>query len=264
MAVKGLELFSERFADFRDAFILIGGAACDLWFSDENMVFRATKDLDIVLVLENLNSDFVTHFWQFIEDGEYEVRVRNEDGPPVLYRFAKPNGQDFPFMIELFCKETPQLELGPEQHIIPVQMEEAQSLSAILLNETYYNFLLNHCRESRGVMAADATVLIPLKARAWLDLTTRKAKGETIKEVDIKKHRNDVFRLAATLPGDPCAPLPDELIVDITNFLERHPADAPDWDAIQQAVRATIGGIIPPETLITAIRTYYQLNESIL
>lgn len=25
MAVKGLDLFSERFADFRDAFILIGG-----------------------------------------------------------------------------------------------------------------------------------------------------------------------------------------------------------------------------------------------
>jgi hypothetical protein len=262
MAVKGLNLFGKRFADFQNAFILIGGAACDLWFSNKNMEFRSTKDLDIVLVLENITSGFVTQFRQFIDDGKYEVRNRNEYGPPALYRFAKPKVQDFPFMIELFCKKIPELDLGSEQHIVPVRMKDTQSLSAILLHETYYNFLLNHCHESRGVMAADATVLIPLKARAWLDLTTRKAAGETIKNDDIKKHRHDVFRLAATLPGDPCEPLPDELIVDISSFLDRHPADSADWDAIQKAVRATIGGTIAPETLIFAIRNYYHLNKS--
>ena len=54
MAVRGLDLFSERFSEFRDALILIGGAACDLWFGDQNLEFRTTKDLDIVLVLERL------------------------------------------------------------------------------------------------------------------------------------------------------------------------------------------------------------------
>ena len=43
MAVKGFDLFSERFAEFRDVFILIGGTACDLWFADQNLAFRATK-----------------------------------------------------------------------------------------------------------------------------------------------------------------------------------------------------------------------------
>ncbi len=261
MAVKGLELFSERFSGFREAFILIGGAACDLWFSDERMAFRATKDLDIVLVLEKLNPDFVAQFWQFIDDGEYEVRARGEDGPPVLYRFAKPKGQDFPYMIELFCRESPGLELGTDQHIIPLRIEDAQSLSAILLNETYYKFLLDHCRESRGIMAADATVLIPLKARAWLDLTARKVAGEAIKEDDIKKHRHDVFRLAATLPSDPCDALPDELAVDVIAFLDQHSPDQLDWKPIQQAIRPTVGGVIAPKILISAIRTYYQLGE---
>ncbi len=86
MAVKGLDLFSEHFSDFRDAFILIGGAACDLWFTDQNLAFRVTKDLDVVLILNRLNSEFVGALWQFINDGEYEVRSRNEDGPPILFR----------------------------------------------------------------------------------------------------------------------------------------------------------------------------------
>ena len=262
MAVEGLDLFSERFAAHRSAFILIGGAACELWFSDHNLVFRATKDLDIVLIFEGLNAEFVQQFWAFIHEGEYEAKNRNEDGPPVLYRFARPGKDGFPFMIELFCRETPDLELDPEQHIIPVRMEDAQSLSAILLHESYYNFLLSHCRESRGIMAADGMALIPLKARAWLDLTARKANGEQIKGDDIKKHRNDVFRLAVTLPGDPGEPLPDELGADVTAFLDRHSDDAADWDAIQTAIRPTVGGTIARETLISAIRAYYQLGES--
>ncbi len=109
MAVKGLDLFSERFADYRDAFILIGGAACDLWFADLDMEFRATKDLDIVLILDRLNPEFVEEFWAFIDEGEYKLKNRSEDGPPVLYRFAKPEKDEFPFMVELFCRETPKL-----------------------------------------------------------------------------------------------------------------------------------------------------------
>ena len=31
--VKGLELFRERFREFEGAFTLIGGAACDEWFT---------------------------------------------------------------------------------------------------------------------------------------------------------------------------------------------------------------------------------------
>jgi len=48
-------------------------------------------------------------------------------------------------------------------------------------------------------------LLIPYKARAWLDLKARKAAGEKIDANNIKKHRNDVFRLLQLLTQD-CKP----------------------------------------------------------
>lgn len=261
MAVRGLELFSERFADYRDAFILIGGAACDLWFSDLNLAFRATKDLDIVLIIDRMTPEFIDGFREFVEEGGYNEKQRNEDGPPVLYRFAKPGKDEFPYMLELFCREVPELKLDLDQRIIPVRMENAQSLSAILLHESYYRYLLNHCRESRGIMAADAAALIPLKARAWLDLTERKKTGEEVKKDDIKKHRNDVFRLAITLPGEPGNFLPEELAHDVASFLNSFPPEHEEWKGIQKAIRPTAGGAIASETLVEAVRMYYQLRE---
>jgi len=261
MAVRGLDLFSERFADFRDAFVLIGGAACDLWFSDQNLAFRTTRDLDIVLILDRLTPEFVDRFREFVQEGAYNEKLRNDDGPPVLYRFAKPGKDEYPYMIELFCRAAPELDLDPDQQLIPVRMEDARSLSAILLHDSYYQFLLDHCRESRGIVAADAAALIPLKVRAWLDLTERKTAGEQVKENDIKKHRNDVFRLAITLPGEPDNPLPDELAHDVDRFLKSFPPDNEEWEAIQQAIRPTAGGLIPSKTLIEAISTFYQLDE---
>ena len=45
--VKGLDIFRERFRPFEGSFTLIGGAACDEWFTAQGVPFRATKDLDI-------------------------------------------------------------------------------------------------------------------------------------------------------------------------------------------------------------------------
>lgn len=79
--VRGLALFREHFRDFRDRYVLIGGTACDLVMADAGLPFRATKDLDIVLCLEVLDSAFARAFWRFVADGEYEFqetkRVRN-------------------------------------------------------------------------------------------------------------------------------------------------------------------------------------------
>ena len=36
--------------------------------------------------------------------------------------------------------------------------------------------------------------LIPFKAKAWMDLTDRRAAGEHVDSKNIKKHKNDVFR----------------------------------------------------------------------
>ena len=67
--VKGIERFRDYFQDFTDEYVLIGGAACDISFKNNNADFRATKDLDIVLIVEALTSGFGERFWKFIQDG---------------------------------------------------------------------------------------------------------------------------------------------------------------------------------------------------
>ncbi len=52
--VDGLDHFVTHFAGFESHFILIGGTACDLWMGDFGLEFRATKDLDIVLLADSL------------------------------------------------------------------------------------------------------------------------------------------------------------------------------------------------------------------
>lgn len=56
--VKGLDIFYDYFAEFTDQYVLIGGAACDISFHSNSADFRATKDLDMVLVIEAQTKEF--------------------------------------------------------------------------------------------------------------------------------------------------------------------------------------------------------------
>ena len=67
--VKGIDKFKEHFKGLEDKYILIGGAACDRLFFEVGEVFRATRDLDIILIVEALNKQFLSAFWSFIKKG---------------------------------------------------------------------------------------------------------------------------------------------------------------------------------------------------
>lgn len=56
--VTGIERWKEYFIDYKDKYVLIGGAACNLLEEEFDMNPRATKDLDLVLVVEALTPDF--------------------------------------------------------------------------------------------------------------------------------------------------------------------------------------------------------------
>ena len=45
--VAGLLKFKEYFKDYADSYVLIGGAACDILFTENEADFRATRDLEI-------------------------------------------------------------------------------------------------------------------------------------------------------------------------------------------------------------------------
>lgn len=49
--MKGIDKFRERFVGREDEYVLIGGGACDLLFGEAGQNFRATKDLDLVLLV---------------------------------------------------------------------------------------------------------------------------------------------------------------------------------------------------------------------
>lgn len=259
--IKGIDIFRERFRGFPDSLVLIGGAACDEWFSRLGMTFRATRDLDIVLILEAVNEDFVSAMRQFIDEGGYEIRERSEGGPPVLYRFSKPTDERFPAMLEIFSQLPEGVTPGDDQTIIPIPAgEEGHSLSAILVDADYHALIYQQRERRDGIGFANAAALIPLKAKAWLDLSARKLGGEAIDAKDIAKHRADVFRLAATLPGDTTVELPDSIRTDLAAFLNAFPEDSPEWPAILSAIKNTVGGSLRPAALRSAILNYFQVS----
>lgn len=259
--VKGIDIFRDRFRDYEGAFVLIGGAACDAWFTGQGLAFRATKDLDIVLLIEMVDPSFVAALRQFIDDGGYEIRQRNEDGPPILYRFAKPTAENFPQMLELFTRKPEVIALAEDQQIVPVAAgEDTHSLSAILLNDDYYGLIRDHFKKVDGIAFATATALIPLKARAWLDLTARKQAGQNVNNGDIAKHRTDVFRLAATLPGGPGPLLPEVIRGDLAAFLAVFPDDSTEWSSILDALRPTLGGRLKPSALRSQLAEFFRIS----
>lgn len=259
--IRGLEIFREHFREFPGTSVLIGGAACDDWFSRQELEFRATKDLDIVLLLEAVTPEFVAAMRKFVDDGGYEICQRSEGGRPVLYRFAKPTDLRFPAMLEIFSRVPDGISLGDDQGIVPIPMgEEVHSLSAILMDDAYYALIREHWENRDGIAFATATALIPLKAHAWLDLTKRQKQGEIVDSKNIAKHRADVFRLAATLPGQAGPLLPEGIREDMIEFLAAFPEESPDWRAILESLKSSLGGGLKPESLRKAIRTFFQLS----
>jgi hypothetical protein len=112
-----------------------------------------------------------------------------------------------------------------------------------------------------GLHFANATSLIPLKAFAWLDLKRRKAEGEKIDSQKIKKHRADVFRIAATLPAEPGPELAEEIRKDLGRFMQAFPPDSTDWQGILAAVKGTVGVNLSATALRDAIFSYFRLTD---
>ena len=75
--VRGIERFKEYFQGYASQYVLIGGTACDIAFSQHSGGFRATRDLDVVLIVETLTPEFGKQFWRFIHDGGYQNRAKS-------------------------------------------------------------------------------------------------------------------------------------------------------------------------------------------
>ncbi len=218
--VRGLQLFSAWFEKFTDQYVLIGGTAASLAMNAAGVEFRKTKDLDIVIHVEVLKSEFIATFWEFIKSGQYEIKLSGVHGKPCLYRFQKPADDEFPYMIELFASAPIGLKIAFGHKLTPLRAEDlVSSLSAILLDDDYYKFILENRVITEGLPVVAAVGLIPLKALAWLNLKESKEAGVQIDSRDIKKHLNDIENISRLLAPNFTTDISDKIVRDLSRFI---------------------------------------------
>lgn len=217
--VAGIDKFREYFAGQEEKYAIIGGSACDIIFDAAGLPFRATKDIDMVICVEIIDPDFGKQFEGFLMAGGYQAHQRSEQRPQ-FHRFSKPKNEAFPFMLELFSRAPERLDLPEGAVLAPVEVEEdIVSLSAILLDNDYFKALLAFRRVENGISILDERLLIPFKAKAFLDMAERKKAGQAIDQKHIDKHLRDVFRLLQLLAPDERIPLPDAIRGDLSRFI---------------------------------------------
>lgn len=129
-------------------------------------------------------------------------------------------------MLELFCRSPDGILLADGSRFTPIPFDDVvSSLSAILLDDAYYNFMLAGRREGGGLTWIGEDRLIPLKAHAWLDLSARKERGESVDSKNIRKHGNNVIRLSQLLSPDLRIPAPPRVAADLNRLLRGLVAD---------------------------------------
>lgn len=118
---------------------------------------------------------------------------------------------------------------------IPVG-EEVSSLSAIIMDDDYYNFTIKNSFVDNGLKVASPLALIVLKIKAYLNLLAEKEQGHHVNTKHIKKHRSDVLKLVATTAlGDP-TPVTAEIMDSVTDFIGKIRAMLPS-----QGIEAALG-----------------------
>lgn len=148
-----------------------------------------------------------------------KIRAKST-GAPQFYCFDKPKPSVFPHMIELFSKAEDTLRCEDASPCITLPLgDDISSLLAILLNEDYYSMLLKGKTVLSDISVLSHTYLIPFKAKAWLDYRDRRADGQNVDEKDIRKHKNDIIRLATLLTGAEQCELPKPVQQDIVLFI---------------------------------------------
>lgn len=226
--VRGQDIFKKYFEEYSDNYVIIGGTACDIIIDEAGFIPRATKDIDIILIVEALNTDFVKQFWKFIKDGKYQQREKSND-KREYYRFMKPEDGDFPYQIELFSRTPDVIKLEDDAHLTPIPVDgDLSSLSAILLNDDYYHYMTEHSQVRDGLHYANIEALICLKAKAFLEIKERIENGSKEDAKHLRKHKADVFRLIVMLTPNSVFALPQTIQEHINQFAELIAADLPD------------------------------------
>lgn len=218
MAVIGLDGFAKYFAGYEDCYTIIGGAACEILMSQTPIDFRATKDIDMIILFEDKFKEFAELFWNYVREGGYTYGWKNSD-EPHFYRFTDPK-DGYPKQIELFSRK-PNYHLESTTTIVPIYIDDdVSSLSAILLNDDFYDFMLKGRTVIRGLSVLETSYIIPFKMMAWVNLMHEKSEGRHVNSKDLRKHKNDVFQLFQIVPEGETIEVTGDVADSVDEFLE--------------------------------------------
>ena len=227
--VEGLDRFRTELGSYSENYIVIGGTACNVVLEDAGIEPIVTHDIDMIVVVEQLTTEFISAFWGFIHQGGYTIEKRQrKDGEPVyaLYRFRKPSNPGYPSQIELLARHSDALGEPRDIRIEPIPLEDYQySLSAIVLDDDLYWFVVNNSQTVNGIRVASLESLICLKTRAYLNLLSEREAGNQVNSDDIKKHRRDVFLLTAARTETTPVAVPVSILETVKEFCQRMNTD---------------------------------------
>ncbi len=215
----------------------------------------------MVLLLKAKAPGFFTRFWEYIREGKYDLKRRADEETTKLFRFERPGaGMDFPKKIELLTG-IPDLEIPSDIRIVHLEAGDGRySLSAILLQDDYYNLVVTGGAETRnGMPTVRPDVLAALKAKAHLNLLKEKRMGLFVSAHDLAKHRNDVFQLAYLFRGRYEGELAQNVKKDMTEFLNLYSESNVEWKEIQDHLRAFGMQTRAPTELLQLMRNYFGI-----
>lgn len=221
--MEGLEKFREAFAEFTDNYVIIGGTACDITMTGTTVRPRATHDIDMIIITENITEAFGKRFWEFVNEAGYRPEKRKPKKGEIaryeLYRFLDGK-EGYPEMIELLSCHSDILGEPKGIHIEPLPVgNDVSSLSAIIMDDDFYHFTIVHSRMTDGIRHADQAALIALKAKAYLNLLADKKAGKHVNSKDIRKHRSDVLKNIVIME-DSIIEAPDSIVKCVHEFAD--------------------------------------------
>jgi hypothetical protein len=245
----GIKHFSDYFKDHEKDYVIIGGSAAAVYLEDEGLNFRTTDDLDIVL-LTNSSQAFNKKLSEYLEAGKYQTKEATEN-EPKYYRFSKPQEVEFPLIIEIFAKNENKLELNEGQYIIPVQNDDVAKISAILLDDEYFELLkTNAIKSEEGFSILNPLANICIKARAFRELNERNEE-----EKKIRKHRNDIVKLAQALKAGDNLKVSGTPLKDLISVL-----DEIEEKLLDEDIKKILGGgVLKKKEILDAIKAGFSL-----
>ena len=104
-----------------------------------------------------------------------------------------------------------------------------------MMDNDYYELTVQNTFMDDGLRFASPIALICLKIKAYLNLLAERESGKQVNTKDIKKHRNDVLKLSATV-----------------SYVEPFVVPTPISDAIQQYIEL-IHQSLPNQSLEAAL-----------